>query len=311
MASKTNANVMILGESGTGKELFARAIHNESSRKDKPFVALNCAAIPRELINAELFGYVEGAFTGAKKGGSLGKFEIADGGTLFLDEIGDMPLELQATLLRVLQEKEITRVGSHRPIPIDVRIIAATNKNLNQEIAYNGSFRSDLYFRLNVFTIELIPLRCRINDIPELAMHFIQELACETGLSYKSFSPEALRLLSQYSWQGNIRELNNVIERAFYLAEGSAAITSDHLPQYIVQNLQEAVNDHPAVPSHSPHSLDHIKNFKKISDDKERTLYIQTLMKWSGNISKTAKDLGISRTTLYRKLEEYNIKYGR
>ncbi|MFJ7975707.1 transporter substrate-binding protein [Peribacillus sp. NPDC096379] len=158
-ASKMMANVLLLGESGTGKELFARAIHNESKRKDKPFVALNCASISKELINAELFGYVDGAFTGAKKGGSPGKFEIANGGTLFLDEIGDMPIELQTTLLRVLQEKEVVRIGGHKPIPVDVRIIAATNKNLFQEIAYNGSFRSDLYYRLNVFTIELVPSR--------------------------------------------------------------------------------------------------------------------------------------------------------
>ncbi|MEB3100142.1 transporter substrate-binding protein [Ferviditalea candida] len=291
-ASRTNANVLILGESGTGKELFARAIHNESMRMNKPFIALNCAAIPRDLINAELFGYMEGAFTGAKKGGSPGKFEFANGGTLFLDEIGDMPLELQATLLRVLQEKEVTRVGGHKSIPVDVRIIAATNKNITQEIAYNGSFRSDLYFRLNVFTIELIPLRERAGDIPELAGHFIKEMSLSTGLPFKHIAAEALELLYRHSWPGNVRELNNVIERAYYLAENSSYITKEHLPQYIVQ-------------------VDRVEEIKQISNERERNFYIQALVKRKGNISNTAKDLGISRTTLYRKLKEYNIKVGR
>lgn len=310
-ASRTNANVLILGESGTGKELFARAIHNESARRNKPFIALNCAAIPRDLINAELFGYVEGAFTGAKRGGSPGKFEFANGGTLFLDEIGDMPLELQATLLRVLQEKEVTRVGGHKPIPVDVRIIAATNKKINQEIAYKDSFRSDLYFRLNVFTIELIPLRERVNDISELATHFIKELSLSTGLPFKNITAEALQQLSQHNWPGNIRELNNIIERAFYLEENSSAITMEHLPQYIVHHAKNTIADEPSDVTDSHKTIEHIKEIKQLGDEKERTYFIQALLKWKGNISKTAKDLGISRTTLYRKLEEHNIKIGR
>ncbi|WP_317628057.1 sigma-54 interaction domain-containing protein, partial [Paenibacillus darwinianus] len=279
-AAKTNANVLLLGESGTGKELFARAIHNESARKERPFVAINCAAIPKELINAELFGYVEGAFTGAKKGGSPGKFEVADGGTLFLDEIGDMPFELQATLLRVLQEKEVIRVGGHRAIPVDVRIIAATNKNLNEEIAYNSSFRSDLYYRLNVFAIELIPLRERIGDIGALSAYFLHQLSVESGLPPKELSPEALKVLEQYTWHGNIRELNNVMERAFYLSDRSAAIMVAHLPQYIVHsnhNQSAERQPHLANLADASRSLDNIKEIKQRSDDDDREFYIQAL----------------------------------
>ncbi|EXX84534.1 Fis family transcriptional regulator [Paenibacillus darwinianus] len=271
---------MLLGESGTGKELFARAIHNESARKERPFVAINCAAIPKELINAELFGYVEGAFTGAKKGGSPGKFEVADGGTLFLDEIGDMPFELQATLLRVLQEKEVIRVGGHRAIPVDVRIIAATNKNLNEEIAYNSSFRSDLYYRLNVFAIELIPLRERIGDIGALSAYFLHQLSVESGLPPKELSPEALKVLEQYTWHGNIRELNNVMERAFYLSDRSAAIMVAHLPQYIVHsnhNQSAERQPHLANLADASRSLDNIKEIKQRSDDDDREFYIQAL----------------------------------
>ncbi|WP_019123689.1 transporter substrate-binding protein [Brevibacillus massiliensis] len=301
-AAKTDANVLILGESGTGKELFARAIHNESERRDKPFVALNCAAIPRELINADLFGYEDGAFTGAKKGGSPGKFEAANGGTLFLDEIGDMPLELQATLLRVLQEKEVTRVGSHKSIPVDVRVIAATNKNLHQEMAIHGSFRNDLYFRLNVFTIELPPLRERKDDILELACHFIKALSQKTGTSIKTLSKEAALLLEQYSWPGNVRELENVMERAFYISENESTITKEHLPKYILDSSE------PEMPPGDYRSLLNVKHLRKTSNNKEKDMIVESLVRFKGNISKTAKYLGISRTTLYRKLEEFRLK---
>ena len=311
-AAKTTANVLLLGESGTGKEMFARAIHNESSRKDKPFIAINCAAIPKELIAAELFGYADGAFTGAKKGGSPGKFEAANGGTLFLDEIGDMPFELQAALLRVLQEKEVVPVGAHRPIPVDVRIIAATNKNLMQEIAYSGSFRSDLYYRLNVFTIELPPLRQRIGDLPELAAHYIRQLSMETGEPEISIAPEAMDIMMGYSWPGNIRELNNVLERAFYLAatDLSNMITADHLPQYMTQqspkpNGQEEQTD----PAETIRDMNAPHGIRLPGGDKER--FIQTLLNRNGNISQAAKDLGISRTTLYKKMKEYNIQIKR
>lgn len=299
-ASRMDANVLILGESGTGKDVFAKVIHNESQRRDKPFVALNCAAIPRELINAELFGYVDGAFTGAKRGGNPGKFEAANGGTLFLDEIGDMPLELQATLLRVLQEREVIRVGGHKPIPVDVRVIAATNKKINQEIVYNGSFRSDLYYRLNVFTIELPPLRDRMDDIPELVSYFIKELNSTSVLPQKNFTDQALQQLISYSWPGNIRELRNVLERAFYIAGHSPFITAEHLPDHLIRRSGSTMREH-----NEP--FDHMHTIKKIGDQKERILLVETLKQYRGNISRTAKHLGLSRTTLYRKMKEYNI----
>jgi transcriptional regulator with PAS, ATPase and Fis domain len=299
-ASKIEANVLILGESGTGKDVFARVIHNESLRRDKPFVALNCAAIPRDLINAELFGYVDGAFTGAKKGGNPGKFEVANGGTLFLDEIGDMPLELQATLLRVLQEREVIRLGGHKPIPVDVRIIAATNKKINQEIAYNGSFRSDLYYRLNVFTIELIPLRDRTGDIPELTAYFVKELNGTSGLPYKTFSDHALRLLFDYSWPGNIRELNNVVERAFYISGNSPMINVEHLPNHLIHHSGSTMAE-----EYKP--AEKMMEIKKSGEQKEHLELVETLQQFRGNISKAAKHLGISRTTLYRKMDEYQI----
>ncbi|GAX89907.1 transporter substrate-binding protein [Effusibacillus lacus] len=299
-ASSIDANVLILGESGTGKEIFARAIHNESQRKNNPFIAINCGAMSRELINAELFGYVDGAFTGAKKGGNPGKFEAANGGTLFLDEIGDMPLELQATLLRVLQEREVIRVGGHKPIPIDVRIIAATNKKLNDEIAYKGSFRSDLYFRLNVFTIELVPLRERLDDIPELVSYFIKDLNETSGLPPKTMTTEALQMLLRYTWPGNVRELKNVVERAFYVAANSFAITVDQLPSHISSHTGRNL-------SHELISEETLHDLKKISSQIEKSELTELLVEYRGNISRAAKHLGISRTTLYRKLKEYQL----
>ncbi|OKL36678.1 transporter substrate-binding protein [Domibacillus mangrovi] len=307
-ASQIQANTLLLGESGTGKEMFARVIHNESSRKDKPFVAVNCGAISKELINSELFGYVEGAFTGAKKGGSPGKFEIANGGTLFLDEIGEMPLELQTTLLRVLQEKEVVRVGGHKPIPLDVRIIAATNKDLFQEIAFNGSFRSDLYYRLNVFTIELTPLRERPEDIAKLSNHYLEEFSTLTGQK-KELTEDTLTLMLKYNWPGNIRELCNIIERAFYLSAKSSIITPEHLPQVIVRDFQTIKVK--SVEHDSILTINSINDIKHMSDENERKFYIRMLMNHKGNISKTAQHLGISRTTLYHKLKEYRIQTGR
>ncbi|AZU62246.1 transporter substrate-binding protein [Neobacillus mesonae] len=303
-AANIQANTLLLGESGTGKELFARAIHNESPRKHKPFIAVNCAAIPKELINSELFGYVDGAFTGAKKGGSPGKFEIANGGTLFLDEIGDMPIELQSSLLRTLQEKEVVRIGGHQSIPLDVRIIAATNKNLSQEIAFNGSFRSDLFYRLNVFTIELAPLRLRIDDISALCSYYLYEFKGLTGQE-KVLSKETLSILKQYNWPGNIRELCNAIERASYLSGPSVIILPEHLPQEIIEYSKRPVlnqNDSFNL------SIKSIHDIKEINYETERDFYLNALMNNRGNISKTAKELGISRTTLYKKLKDYQIQ---
>lgn len=309
-AAKIQANTLLLGESGTGKELFARAIHNESNRKHKPFVAVNCGAISKDLINSELFGYVEGAFTGAKKGGSPGKFEIANGGTLFLDEIGEMPLELQTTLLRVLQEKEVVRVGGHKPIPLDVRIIAATNKDLFQEIAFNGSFRSDLYFRLNVFTIELIPLRQRHEDIAMFTNYYLEAFSLLSGQK-KELSKSALAVMMKYNWPGNIRELSNIIERAFYLAGNTPLITQEHLPQSMVNQFQPYKRKELTPAEHPLHQIKSINEIKQKNYEQERQFYIQSLVTHKGNISKTAQHLGISRTTLYQKLKEYQIKTGK
>jgi transcriptional regulator with PAS, ATPase and Fis domain/ABC-type branched-subunit amino acid transport system substrate-binding protein len=290
IASQSDANVLILGETGSGKEVLARTIHEQSPRRNGPFVALNAGAIPRELIASELFGYVEGAFTGARKGGSPGKFEIADGGTLFLDEIGDMPLELQVNLLRVLEERKVVRIGDHKERPINVRVIAATNRNLKEEIAYQGSFRSDLYYRLNVFTIHIPPLRERKEDIEILSMQFLKNFQQHYyGKGACKLSNSALQLLQSYNWPGNIRELRNVIERAFLLAIDEPEILPIHLPEEI-QNANRAI---------SPSS---IKNLKDI----ERQM-IEQALKESTSLTEAAKKLGITRSTLYRKIKQWNI----
>ena len=210
LAAATDSNVLIMGESGTGKEMLAQAIHNASKRRNKPFIAINCGGIPRDLLGSELFGYVEGAFTGAKKGGSAGKFELADGGTLFLDEIGEMSLEMQVLLLRVIQEKEVTRIGGHKVIPVDVRIIAATNKNLREEVQ-KGSFREDLFFRLNVMPITLPPLRERKEDIPLLARHFIGKLCQKLNKPFPEIRPDFMEALMQYDWPGIFQEAMKLV----------------------------------------------------------------------------------------------------
>lgn len=296
-AAQTDANVLIIGESGTGKELFANAIHNESQRGDKPFVAVNCGAISKELIYSELFGYVEGAFTGAKKGGKPGLFETATGGTVFLDEIGEMPLDLQATLLRVIQENKVTRIGSYQPIPIDVRIIAATNKNIMDEIAYKGNFRKDLYYRLSVFQLELVPLRGRRDDIPELAQVFLEQLNHKNH-TQKTFSKESLELLKGYQWPGNVRELGNIVERAYYLSHFDSIIDVDHIDSYIFSpSLKEGTErDRKIV-------IDHTES--------EKSVILNYLNETGSNVSLTAKKLNISRTTLYKKLHLYNIEIKR
>ena len=207
----SKSTVLITGESGTGKEVFAQAIHNYSIRKDEPFIAVNCGAIPRTLIESELFGYEDGAFTGAKKGGNAGKFEIAEGGTIFLDEIGEMPIDMQIKLLRVIEAGVITRIGSSIEIPIDVRIIAATNKNLKNEVE-NGNFRKDLYYRLNVLPIYLPPLRERREDIPEFINYYMEKTAEKLNKQAINISEEYMKYLIDYDWPGNVRELENVIE---------------------------------------------------------------------------------------------------
>lgn len=294
MAAKSDLPVLILGESGTGKEMVAQAIHNNSHRKNGLFIAINCGAFPRELINSELFGYVEGAFTGAKKGGYIGKFEAANKGTLFLDEIGDMPLELQVTLLRVLQEKKITKIGDYQPIPVDVRIITATNKDLVSEISWAGTFRSDLYYRLNALTIMLPPLRERQEDIPELAMYFLEEIKkLHNDKRVATVDEDVINLFMNYSWLGNVRELKNVIERAYYFAEGKDAILKEHLPR----QFQTLKNRLPTG------------NYTQTIDQAERDTIIKALEQNHWNIKQTAETLGIARSTLYRKIDNYKIEF--
>jgi len=288
--SGSDSTVLLLGESGTGKDIFAQAIHNASSRSKGPFVAINCAAIPRDLIATELFGYTEGAFTGAKRGGSPGKFELADRGTLFLDEIGEMPPELQSMLLRVLEQKTLTRVGGTGIIPVDVRIITATNKDLLNEVL-NGNFRRDLYYRLNVVNIELIPLRERKEDIIPLALHFISHHSSRMMKGPLKLDRRVIELFESYSWPGNVRELQNVIERALHLARGDV-LTEDLLPEEIRRN-----NRTPQICFAGDTRI----------NDYEREIIQRLLKEHNRNISCVSNILGIARTTLYRKIKKYNL----
>jgi len=284
----TNVTVLIVGESGTGKELVAEAIHHHSLRRDGPLIKLNCAAIPPGLLESELFGHEKGAFTGAV-GKKVGKFELAHQGTIFLDEIGDMDPSSQAKVLRVIQEKTIERVGGTHIIHVDVRIIAATNKNLSQEVR-EKRFREDLYFRLNIFPIVLPPLRDRKEDIPLLAEHFLKKSRERTGVEVKGISPEAMDFLRKYEWPGNVRELENCIERATILAEGGL-ITSAHLPPFLLYSE--------ASPDLSP--LD--ESLAKI----ERELIMEALQKSAGVQSRAAKILGISERSLWHRVKKHQI----
>jgi len=282
------SNVLLQGETGTGKEVVAKAIHRLSQRKGS-FVAINCGALLKELLQSELFGYEEGAFTGARAHGSIGKFEHAHEGTLLLDEIGEMPLDMQVSLLRFLQERTITRINSNKPRKVDVRIIAATNRDM-AELVQAGLFRQDLYYRLNVIEIELPPLRERESDIPLLAEHFISELAKQFKMEPKKITDNALKILCQYNWPGNVRELKNVIEKALILTEGQ------EISVEILSDLQL---------NHTPLSSREEAAGHKLS---EREHIIQLLEKYNGNICQTAKTLNIARNTLYRKIEKLNIK---
>lgn len=289
-AAKSDSNVLILGESGTGKELFAQSIHNESWRSMGAFVKVNCAAIPAELIESELFGYEEGSFTGAKKGGKIGKFEVADGGTIFLDEIGELPLHMQVKLLRVLQEKEVERVGATGTIPVDVRIIAATNRNLKEMVA-KKDFRLDLYYRLKVMEITVPPLKERSEDIKNLVYYFLNKYQNLMKKRAKGVTDNAMYLLSHYSWPGNIRELENTIERALNMVDEGEFITPRHLPEEITGNKE----------SH------HIRPLAEVIEETERRTIFACLNMLDGNKSETAKRLGISRTSLYEKMNKYNL----
>ena len=305
LAAASFSNVLLQGESGTGKELFAQAIHHHSARSDGPFVAVNCGAIPRELISSELFGYEEGAFTGARRGGRPGKFELAAGGTLFLDEIADMPLEQQVALLRVLQEKRLVRIGGERIIPADARVICATNKNLQKEVE-RGIFRQDLYYRLNVISITVPPLRERGDDIILLFRHIVDKMGRESGRSF-SIDPSVLDYLRCYHWPGNVRELYNVAERAISLAEGQT-ISLRHLPPDIYHPAELATVLKPtpcpadiATPSRQQRRMD--------QEQTELAEYETLLGRYNGNISRIARHLGVARTTVYRRLQHYGIEH--
>ena len=240
-AAETNSTVLITGESGTGKEVFANAIHQASYRKEEGFIALNCAAIPKGLLESELFGYEGGAFTGAKKEGSVGKFELASGGTLFLDEIGNMPMDMQVKLLRVLEAKEFERVGGHKKLILDARIIAATNENIEEQIE-EGKFREDLYYRLNVIPIEIPPLRDRVEDIQLLAENLLEKLLKEMEIGRKTLSKESIKILESYNWPGNVRELRNILERGINLSTGNE-ILPEHLPERLLNKTKDSLED--------------------------------------------------------------------
>jgi len=285
IVARSNATVLITGQSGTGKELVARAIHSQSQRGDKPFVAVSCAALPESLLESELFGHEKGSFTGAyaqKKG----KFEFANRGTLFLDEIGEISGNIQVHLLRVLEEKALTRVGGNEEIKVDVRIISATNKDLKKAVA-SGEFREDLYYRLNVVSIELPPLRERREDIPLLADHFLNKFALENEKEVAGFSPEAMEFLLRYDWPGNVRELENAIERAVILAKGSLIEVAD-LP-------------------HQGLSLTRSASLGKSLREMEKDHILNVLSETEGNYSKAARILGIARMTLYNKVRDYEV----
>lgn len=277
--SKVNSNVLIIGETGTGKELFAHSIHQASKRSNQPFVALNCAALPENLLESELFGYEAGAFSGASKGGKIGLFELAHKGTIFLDEIGEIPISLQAKLLRVLQEKEIRRIGSTSVHPVDVRVISATNINIEEKIQ-EGKFRSDLYYRLNLLDISIPPLRERKEDIQELVDSYLTRFACEMGKSIPTVTPEAARILKEHSWPGNVRELRNICERLIVLNDTNV-ISEELLGQLKIFRKKEEKSVCSSVTDNSPDSV-----YSRLQPKKKK--------------KDLAEELGVSRTTLWR-----------
>ncbi|WP_319763510.1 sigma-54 dependent transcriptional regulator [Maridesulfovibrio sp.] len=302
--SPTDAWVLITGENGTGKEIVARSIHSQSLRSDKPLVAVNCAAIPEELIESELFGHEKGAFTGAEKA-QEGKFELADNGTLFLDEIGDMSLKTQAKILRILQEQRFERVGGRKTINVDVRVIAATNKDLFQEIK-NGNFREDLYYRLKVFPLEVPPLRDRSGDISMLIDEFVNRLTRQHGFKPLTFTDQALNILTHYSWPGNVRELKNFVERMLIIF-GGKEVGADKLPPEIAngpRNEKAATDQEQSSLSLPEGEVD----FKKARAEFEARFLEAKLREYSGNVSKLAEAVGLERSSLYRKLKAYEIQ---
>ena len=292
----TPARVLITGENGTGKELVARAIHRQSTRAKKPFVEVNCAAIPSELIESELFGHMKGSFTGAVSD-RAGRFEQADGGTLFLDEIGDMSANAQAKVLRVLQDGVVTRIGGSKPVQVDVRVLAATNKNLEEEIAA-GRFREDLFYRLNVVPITVPALRERRDDIPQLVIYFLQQLAARDGLPARGISEEALRRLQELEWQGNVRELRNTVERLVILAT-HATIGAADVDRLVGRRASES----PGLGG-----LLDIPTFEEFKQAAERAYLLAKLRTFDWNVSETARALDMPRSNLYKKIERYALQ---
>lgn len=292
MIAASDISVLIRGESGTGKELFAHSIHQLSNRSHQPFVKINCGAIPEHLLESELFGYEEGAFTGAKKGGKKGKFQLADGGTLFLDEIGDMPINMQVKLLRALQEGEVESVGSTEPVHIDVRIIAATNRPL-EKMMEEKRFREDLFYRINVVPFMIPPLRERMEDVPALIEYFIKKITKKSGKRIMSIEEEVIERFNQYSWPGNIREMENVIEASIHLTNNEV-INLESLPDYLKESSLFPVGK---------------KKLKEIIEETEKRILLQSLVKFNNNKLDAAKALGISKSSLYEKLKKYEIEH--
>jgi transcriptional regulator with PAS, ATPase and Fis domain len=294
--AEVDVPVLLLGETGVGKEMFARAIHEGGRRKDGPFVALNCGGLPRDLLASELFGYVDGAFTGARRSGMVGKIEAASGGTLFLDEIGEMPLELQPYLLRVLEGGEVYPLGGAKARIVEFRLVAATNKDLRAEVNAHR-FRTDLFYRVSVTSLHIPPLREHREDIPTLVEYFSGEAALRHGARVKRFGPEALSALGRYTWPGNIRELRNVVEGAVLMATGEAVTVSD-LPAEITSSLDEA-QDQASAPASPPAVVD--------LEAVERDAISAAIVACHGNLTLVAKELRISKSTLYVKVKKYGL----
>ncbi|SFG75439.1 PAS domain S-box-containing protein [Desulfotomaculum arcticum] len=290
--AKTSSTVLITGDSGTGKELFAHAIHNASNRRNRAFVRVNCTSIPMDLLESELFGYDEGAFTGAKRGGKLGKFEIAQGGTIFLDEIGDMDRSMQAKLLRVLQEKEIERIGGTKPVPVDVRVIAATNRNL-EEMMQTNQFREDLYYRLNVVLFQVPPLRERKEDIPGLTSELIKKLNKRLGAAITGLNQETMEMFLSYDWPGNVRELENLLEQAINLAENKILYRFDF--PVLNKRLQRQLEGHSVSGT--------VRPLHEVVKEAEKKAILKALNATDNNKKEAARLLEIHRSVLYRKLE--------
>jgi two-component system nitrogen regulation response regulator NtrX len=312
VVAPTNASVLIFGENGAGKELVARALHFQSRRAHKPFVEVNCAAIPEDLIESELFGHEKGAFTGASQT-RRGKFDLAHEGTLFLDEIGDMSLKTQAKILRILEEQRFERVGGSRPIQVDVRVVAATNKNLEEEIA-RGTFREDLYHRIKVIPLEVPPLRERREDIPALAEHFLLQLARENDTPTKQFTPQALEALTQLPWPGNVRELKNFVWRLGILTPGDTIDVKDLPLSEGHRDLSSAPLALAAAPQDAPEDLAallKLGSFREARSQFEREFLRRKLAEAHGSVGLLAERIGLERSHLYKKLKACGLEAGK